>query len=255
MLSMQASGKSPIEISTWLDAARKRKGDMAPNLTAVRRALKGKSHKRGVPETRGRKRKLTKQQVRKLNTVRKNLLKKACSESKVTYKQILRVGRLAMKVCPETLAKNFEADGFDVRWRPAREAQTLDKEARRERASICRRWKFLPRNYFTHKVDAILDNKKFRIPTLHAALSSLRKGQVKGHLRTRSEGNAEHCKRPNPRRNRVNPGGSVTVCAGIIGGKLRLWHYLKGTVKLLLISTVAHSFEHCASTAVLSPTI
>ena len=53
-----------------------------------------------------------------------------------------------------------------------------------------------------------------------------RGGRVKGHLRTRAEGTAEQCKKPNPRKNRVNPGGSVTVCAGIIDGRLRLWRHL-----------------------------
>lgn len=71
---------------------------MSPNLTAVRRALLGKSHRRGLPETRGGRRKLTKKQVLKLNQVRKTLLRKVGSESKVTYHQILRVGRLAKNV-------------------------------------------------------------------------------------------------------------------------------------------------------------
>ena len=227
MTALQSRGKTPIEIAAWLATSRERKGIVAPNLTAVRRALKGTSHKRGVVETRGAKRKLTMKQVRKLNSVRKTLLKKAGSESKVTYNQILRVGRMAKKVTPTTLAKNFQAEGFDIRWRPAREAQTLEKKARKERMEICRKWKFLPASYFTTTVDAILDNKKFNIPTHAAALSSLKRGQVKGHLRTRPEGNKDHCKRPNTRKNRVNPGGSVTVCAGIIDGRLRLWHHLE----------------------------
>ena len=227
MAMLQAGGKTPVQIAAWLSGQRSRKGMPCPNLTAVRRALKGQSHRRGLPETRGRKRKLTMKQVSKLNQVRKTLLKKAVSESKVTYHHILRVGRRAMKVSPTTLAKNFKADGFDINWRPAREAQTLDKKARRERMRICNRWKYMPSNYFTHTVDAILDNKKFQIPTHAAALRAVKQGQVKGHLRTRGEGNAQHCKKPNARKNRVNPGGSVTVCAGIIDGKLRLWHHLE----------------------------
>ena len=91
---------------------------------------------------------------------------------------------------------------------------------------ICNKWKYLPSNYFTHTVDAILDNKKFQIPTHAAALRAVKQGQVKGHLRTRGEGNAQHCKKLNARKNRVNPGGSVTVCACIIDGELRLWHHL-----------------------------
>lgn len=227
MFAQQAAGKTPMEIEAWLAKSRSRRGLLSPNLTAVRRALLGQSHRRAGAETRGAKRKLSKKQVRKLNQVRKTLLKKAGSESKVTYNQILRVGRLAKKVTATTLAKNFQANGFAVHWRPAREGQTLDKKARRERVEVCAKWRYLPTNYFTQKVDAILDNKKFQIPTHVAALRSLKRGQVKGHLRTRAEGALDQCKRPNTRKNRVNPGGSVTVCAGIIDGRLRLWHYLK----------------------------
>ena len=166
MFALQAAGKTPIQIEAWLSAARGRREMESPNLTAVRRALHGHSHKRSLPETRGAKRKLSKKQVRKLNTVRKTLLKKAGSESKVTYNQILRVGRLAKKISRTTLAKNFKAEGFDVAWRPAREGQTLDKKARQERARLCAKWRYLPSNYFTHKVDAILDNKK--VPDTHS---------------------------------------------------------------------------------------
>ena len=76
MSSLQAAGKTPIEIAAWLAAQRRRKGIVPPNLTAVRRVLHGHSHRRGQPETRGRKRKLSEKQVRKLNQVRKTLLKK-----------------------------------------------------------------------------------------------------------------------------------------------------------------------------------
>lgn len=173
--------------------------------------MSGKSHKMGLPETRGRKRKLTRKQVLKLNTVRKTLLKKADGQTKVTYSQILRKGRLAMNVSPTTLAKNFQTEGVDVKWRPAREGQVLDGKAKAERMAICNKWKFLASDYF---------------PTQNAAFKSLKRGKVRGHLRTRPEGTTDHCKRPHPRKNRVNPGGSVTVCAAIIAGKLRMWHYL-----------------------------
>ena len=112
MSTLQAAGRTPIEIAAWLAAHRRRKGIVPPNLTAVRRVLHGQSYRRGQPETRVRKRKLSQKQVRKLNQVRKSLLKKAGSESKVTYQQILRVGRVARKVSSTTLAKNFKAEFF-----------------------------------------------------------------------------------------------------------------------------------------------
>ena len=115
MFALQAAGKTPIQIEAWLSAARGRREMESPNLTAVRRALHGHSHKRSLPETRGAKRKLSKKQVRKLNTVRKTLLKKAGSESKVTYNQILRVGRLAQKDFQNNISQELQGRGLRCR--------------------------------------------------------------------------------------------------------------------------------------------
>lgn len=228
MMEMQGKGKTPIEIHDWLKKTRKLKRVKPTNLTNIRKMLKGKTFKRAVPETRGAKRVLSRKQVLKLDAVRQKLLKKADSETKVTYEDILRAGRLAMKVAPNTLAQNFLDEGIDVKWRPARDAADLREEDKAERKETCGRWRYLPNNYFTHQVDAILDNKKFRVPTTHKALRHVRRSRCRGHLRTRAEGKASHCRKPNTRKNRVNTGGGINVCAGIINGKLHLWHHLKG---------------------------
>ena len=220
-------GKTPIEIHTWLEKARRRQGIESPNLTNVRKLLNGKTYKGNVREARGRKRILTRKHVLKLNTVRKRLLKKTDGEDKVTWGNILRVGRLAKKVSAVTVAKNFLQEGIDVKWRTARESQTLDAKQKKERFEITGRWKYYADNYFNDEIDAILDCKKFPVPTHARALGYVKKIRIKGHLRTRSEGTASYCKKPNTKRNRVNAGGGVSICAGIINGKLHLWHHLK----------------------------
>ena len=48
-------GKTPIEIHTWLEKARRRQGIGSPNLTNVRKLLNGKTYKGNVREARGRK--------------------------------------------------------------------------------------------------------------------------------------------------------------------------------------------------------
>ena len=132
-----------------------------------------------------------------------------------------------MKVSKETVARNFVREGIDVKWRPARESQTLNKEQRAERHEITGKWRYYSNDYFLSEVDAILDSKKFKVPTHAKGLRFCKQVRVKGHLRTRAEGNLSMCRKPNAKRNRVNPGGSVSVCAGIVNGKLHLWHYLK----------------------------
>ena len=93
-----------------------------------------------------------------------------------------------------------------------------------ERKEIAGRWRFYPNDFFATKVDAIIDNKKFKVPMHIRGLKHLRKVRCKGHLRTRAEGKKSFCRKPNQRKNRVNTGGTVSICAGIIGGKLHLWH-------------------------------
>ena len=48
-------GKTPIEIHTWLEKARRRQGIDSPDLTNVRKVLKGNTYKANVLEARGEK--------------------------------------------------------------------------------------------------------------------------------------------------------------------------------------------------------
>ena len=224
MRELLGKGKTPLQIHAWLWRTRQRKGIVGPNITNVRKALQGKAYKNGVAETRGVKRKLTRKQVLKLDGVRKRLLKQADSEDKVTWTHVLRKGRLAMKVTERTLAKNFQDEGLDVKWRPARDSQDLTADDKKERKLICGKWRFLPNDYFPKKVDAIMDMKKFAVPTHNRAFRFVKKRRVKGHIRTRGEGSASYCRKPNTRKNKVNPGGSVNICAAIMNGRLHLWH-------------------------------
>ncbi|CAK0807833.1 unnamed protein product, partial [Prorocentrum cordatum] len=75
-----------------------------------------------------------------------------------------------------------------------------------ERVAARSGWKRLPGNYFTHQVDAIIDNKVFPIPMTKRVLKPF----------TKPKGN----------RNRVNPGANVHVAAAIVNNKVRVWHYL-----------------------------
>lgn len=71
-----------------------------------------------------------------------------------------------------------------------------------------------------------MDNKKWDLPGSDRGRSYLKQLRVRGHLRTPQEGLQPGFTKPNPRKSRVNTGGSVSVCAGISGGKVVLWHYL-----------------------------
>ena len=82
-----------------------------------------------------------------------------------------------------------------------------------------------PGTFYADKVDLIIDNKKFDVPTHDAARKYLRKGRVRGHLRLPSEGLQEELTKPCKKKNRMNPGGSVSVCAGVSNCRIVLWEY------------------------------
>ena len=224
---LRHEGKTPSEIHSWLASKREGDGIAAPNLTNVRKALKGQSYRRGQVETRGRKRKLSRRVVLKLDTTRKQLIEKANNEGEVHWGNVLRKARV--RVHASTAARSFEAEGIDVKWRRPREKPQREAEHVEERMEICRRWRFLPRNFFTDRVDLIMDNKLFKVPTHARGLRHMKTTRIRGHLRTRSEGTKKGYTKPNQKRQNVNPGGKLNVCGAIIGGRIRVWHYLPNT--------------------------
>ena len=131
-------------------------------------------------------------------------------------------------------------------WRPARERPQREAEHEAERERVCSRWRYLPADYFTDRVDMIIDNKQFKVPTSARGLRYLKSTRIRGHLRTRQEGRKPGFTKPNQKRNKVNPGGTVNVCAAIIGGRVRVWHYLPRTWNG---QTAADLYEHTLAPA------
>ena len=66
-------------------------------------------------------------------------------------------------VAPSTVSKHF-SKYMGIRWRHPREEPLRQMLDMSERVSICRRWAHVPNNYFTDRIDGIMDNKKFEIP-------------------------------------------------------------------------------------------
>ena len=65
------AGKTPAQVHKLLETRRGRKGMAAPDLTNIRKALKGLTYKRGLKETRGRKPLYSRKMVRKMNMKRR----------------------------------------------------------------------------------------------------------------------------------------------------------------------------------------
>ena len=107
----QGDGLSVTKIHENILAARSKLRQSAPNLTTVRRALKGKTFKRGRVETRGRKTKLSARNLTALNTARIALIKKSGGKHEVHWEDIQKKARV-QHVHRTTAARSMRAGGL-----------------------------------------------------------------------------------------------------------------------------------------------
>lgn len=87
--------KTPV-VDIWkaLTASRAKRRQPPPILTTVRRFLKAKTYRQGAPEARGRKRKLSRRIVLKMDKVRKALITRADSEYEVHWDDVRKKARV-----------------------------------------------------------------------------------------------------------------------------------------------------------------
>ena len=214
------------EVHAKLVAARRRRHLPSLDITTVRRLMRGTTFKAGAAETRGRKRVYSKRSVLKMDNTRKRLIKSVGGEREVHWKEIMKQARVT-KAHPTTTARAFIREGIPVARRVPRHKPLRGPEHLLEREQQCKRWKFLSRNYFTDKVDLIMDNKMWKVPGTARAKKYLNQKKVRFHLRTRSEGLTAGFVKPCARKHRLNTGGQLLVVAGIIGCRVRVWHYIE----------------------------
>lgn len=225
MFAWKSAGFDPMTIHAKLSRIRRRKRQQAPSLSSVRRALKSSTFKRGASETRGRKQKLSMRNLKALEKARVELIKKADGLHEVHWDDIMKKARVP-PVHRTTAAKAMAKAGFNVKWRTPRLKPMRNDIDEAERRRICKTLRKLPASYWRRRVHLFMDNKKWDIPQSAKGKRFLRMIKVRGHLRTPSEGLKKGFTKPNTKKHHVNTGGHVNVCAGIIGCKVRIWHYL-----------------------------
>lgn len=132
--SLASKGKTPVEIHEKLETSRKRRGQTGPDLTTVRRALRGRTHNRGAMESRGRKTKLTDAQLRRINAKRKELIRKAKKEKEVHLEDVMAAAG-ASHVSESLVSKRLK-EKYDVSWRQPRAEPLRDGADEEERVRI-----------------------------------------------------------------------------------------------------------------------
>ena len=121
----------------------KRRGETGPDITTVRRAVRGTSFKRARVETRGAKKILSTANLHALDRARLRLIKKADNDSEVHWEDVMRAARVP-KCDPTTVAKNMKVAGLDVCARQPRTKPPHNEIDEIERKCICNTWRKYP---------------------------------------------------------------------------------------------------------------
>ena len=92
--SWLASGHTPISIHGKVVSARAKTGQAAPDLTTVRRALRGATRKRATAETRSRKTPLTARNFATLDRNRVEMIEEADGQTEIHWKNVIKKARV-----------------------------------------------------------------------------------------------------------------------------------------------------------------
>ena len=155
----QKSGKAAFG---EINRRRMRKGIEVVDKSAVYRFIGGETHRRGVEETRGRKKALSKEDGRALEKARIKLIKKAKGEKRVTHAQVHEAAGLQNKVCQRVAEEHLRDQG--VRYRKPREKIYITETDAKQRLKVCKEWIKKNRTFWSSKVHAYVDNKTFPLP-------------------------------------------------------------------------------------------
>ena len=104
MQQWKSDGLTPVQIHKRLSTDRRKTHRDGPDLTTVRRSLKGKTHQRSKVETRGRKRILTQTNLNRLDKTRDEIITKADNNYEVHWDDVIKKARVP-KVHRTTVAK------------------------------------------------------------------------------------------------------------------------------------------------------
>ena len=190
--------KTPSEILTRLQTKRAKKDADGPSTHAVYRVLKGETHTRGQPETRGAKSKLPARCVATANAQRRRLIKEAQNNHIVTWEDIhgatqkvlrargsLRGG--ARMPAADYLARLVRSK-TPVRARPPKQRINRTKTHEQQRHEQALVWREYGKSFWIDGMHVYIDNKAWVVPCTVQEKKRIRARRVHQHLRTPAEG-------------------------------------------------------------------
>ena len=187
MFKLKAEKYSVPEIHRQLQAARRRRRKPGPDLTTVRRALKGATFKRSRVEARGARKVLSARNLKTLDATRKRLYKEAMGDHEIHWDDIIRAARVP-QVHRTTVARSLNEAGYNIGWHTPRLKPERSTGDEAERKKMCDKLRKKPETFWTEEFDGYFDCKKWLIPRNLRGLQYARKQRVRGHLRKPARG-------------------------------------------------------------------
>ena len=204
-----------------LNMARAKKGIPPLSKATIYRYVRGDTHKRGVAETRGRKRSLGRSDVKSLDRARRKLIKSANNQHRVTYDAVVSEAGYEEVCCLRTVQSALRREG--VRFRQPRRKVYISEVDARERYRVAKQWVRRPQSFWHNNVHAFVDNKAFPVPLTPAQRLKFRQTQITGHLRKPSEGVDKGFTKPRDNHSFLGM-PSITISAAIAKDRVIMWH-------------------------------
>ena len=108
---LRVEQNTPTEAMQSMHKARKAKKIREVQKQAVQCFVKGRTHKLGACEKRGRKRGLSSKGIRALDKARRRLIQKAKNERRIMYKDFIKEACLEDDVCQRVFEDALRAEG------------------------------------------------------------------------------------------------------------------------------------------------
>lgn len=189
--------------------------------SCVHRYVKGLTHDPYTQETRGRKRALTKKDINTLDQARRRLIRMADNDVRVTYQDVIEEAGLEGQVCQRVCEDALRERGVGFR-APRRKIYVKPEDAKIRFAWSKKKYR-LPARFWSEKVHAYQDSKKFLLPFTPAQRKRFRQTLVTGHLRKQSEGLDQGFTKPRDAHSFLGL-PSVNITAAVCKDKIIMWH-------------------------------
>ena len=142
----QAAGVTTSAMHDRLAKQRRRTRQEVRDITTVRRALKGTTHKRGRSETRGRKRKLSATTLKKIDVTRDKEYEKVGGEGEIPLDTIRERAR-APEIHRTNVARSLERAGLGVKFRSPWQKPMRAAADEADRKRKCNKYRELPSSF------------------------------------------------------------------------------------------------------------